>query len=89
MNFDAICFLIDVSDISPEIVTTTEITTEIESDFETRSELETPLEVEGQPPKFLKSPEDVETQPGERAELVTKVTGSPLPEVTWYRDGKV
>ena len=68
--------------------TVTEVT-EVIKQVEEHVEEELPAEVEGQPPKFLKQPEDVEAQPGQRAVLTVLVSGSPLPEVTWYRDGKV
>lgn len=39
-------------------------------------------------PKFIKDLEDKESSVNENIVLEVKVTGSPTPEITWYKDGK-
>lgn len=38
-------------------------------------------------PKFIEKFNDVEAEPGDQIELVAKVIGNPIPEVTWSKDG--
>ena len=40
-----------------------------------------------EPPKFAKPINATEVKPGAPAHFVVEVAGSPMPEITWYREG--
>ncbi|XP_033111500.1 titin-like [Anneissia japonica] len=68
------------------------ITTEIKMEHKpkvTYAVVEEEVEEIPAPPTFVVPAADVDVQKGAIAELRAKVSGSPMPEVTWYRDGKV
>lgn len=46
-------------------------------------------QVEGSPPVFMWELQSQKVMDGDETRFVGKVCGNPMPEVTWYHDGKV
>ncbi|XP_072046919.1 titin-like [Amphiura filiformis] len=66
-----------------------EMSRDREDELEIEFEIPGREEEGGEKPKFIQPANTIEVKKGEEAKLAVKVLGHPLPEVSWYRDGKV